>query len=74
MFSRNSPSKKGGGGGRGALLKSTVPKPQYPPLENRNCPVPGCDSVGHLSGKLDRYSRGPELVDSYQLLLNLSKN
>jgi len=50
-----SPSKKGGGGGRGALLKSTVPKPQYPPLENRNCPVPGCDSVGHLSGKLERH-------------------
>merc|ERR1719509_58179 len=45
-----SPSKKGGRG-----VQATKPKPQYPPLEKRNCPVPGCDSLGHLSGKLDRH-------------------
>jgi len=45
-----SPSKKGGRG-----VAATKPKPQYPPLEKRNCPVPGCDSQGHLSGKLERH-------------------
>lgn len=45
-----SPSKKGGRG-----IQATKPKPQYPPLEKRSCPVPGCDSLGHLSGKLDRH-------------------
>merc|ERR1712012_556547 len=35
--------------------KSRQPRPSYPPLENRKCPVPGCDSQGHLSGKLERH-------------------
>ena len=26
-----------------------------PPSENRRCPVPGCDSSGHLSGRLGRH-------------------
>jgi len=38
-----------------ALAKIFRPRPQFPPIENRKCPVPGCDSLGHLSGKLDRH-------------------
>jgi len=38
-----------------AVAKIFRPRPQFPPLENRKCPVPGCDSLGHLSGKLDRH-------------------
>ena len=34
-----------------AVLKTTKPRPNYRPLEERKCPVPGCDSKGHLSGK-----------------------
>eukprot|EP00092_Neocalanus_flemingeri_P020954 GFUD01022702.1.p1 GENE.GFUD01022702.1~~GFUD01022702.1.p1 ORF type:complete len:901 (-),score=273.37 GFUD01022702.1:151-2853(-) len=39
----------------GAIAKIFRPRPQYPPLENRKCPVPRCDSKGHLSGKLERH-------------------
>ena len=45
------PSKKASG----AIAKIFRPRPQYPPLENRKCPVPGCDSQGHLSGRLERH-------------------
>ena len=40
-----------------AAAKSKIfrPRPQLPLIENRKCPVAGCDSSGHLSGKLDRH-------------------
>jgi len=38
-----------------AVAKIFRPRPQYPAIENRKCPVPGCDSLGHLSGKLDTH-------------------
>jgi len=47
-----SPSKRST---RPTLPKSTKARPEYDPIERRNCPVPGCDSRGHLSGKLDRH-------------------
>ena len=31
------------------------PRPEFPPIEKRKCPVSGCDSSGHLSGKLDTH-------------------
>ena len=31
------------------------PRPKYPPIENRKCPVSGCDSSGHLSGRRERH-------------------
>ena len=40
-----------------ATLASKIfrPRPDYPPIEKRKCPVSGCDSVGHLSGRLDKH-------------------
>ena len=38
-----------------AASKIFRPRPQFPNIENRKCPVPGCDSKGHLSGKLERH-------------------
>ena len=40
-----------------AAAKSKIfrPRPQLPPIEKRKCPVAGCDSSGHLSGKLERH-------------------
>ena len=38
-----------------AIARIFRPRPQYPPIENRKCPVPGCDSQGHLSGKVERH-------------------
>jgi len=38
-----------------AIARIFRPRPQYPPIENRKCPVPGCDSIGHLSGKVERH-------------------
>ena len=31
------------------------PRPQFPAIERRQCPVSGCDSAGHLSGRLERH-------------------
>ena len=41
-----------------AASKIFRPRPQFPNIENRKCPLEsslGCDSKGHLSGKLDRH-------------------
>ena len=33
-------------------LQNAKPRPQYPPIEKRSCPVQGCNSRGHLSGSM----------------------
>ena len=38
-----------------AASKIFRPRPKYPPIENRKCPVAGCDSTGHLSGRRERH-------------------
>eukprot|EP00096_Caligus_rogercresseyi_P009270 TRINITY_DN3114_c0_g1_i1.p1 TRINITY_DN3114_c0_g1~~TRINITY_DN3114_c0_g1_i1.p1 ORF type:complete len:443 (+),score=157.89 TRINITY_DN3114_c0_g1_i1:877-2205(+) len=39
-----------------------------PSIETRNCPVPGCDSSGHLGGKLERHF----LIDSCPVYHNMT--
>ena len=56
--SESDPEEAGGSKNKkvsSAIAKIFRPRPQYPPLENSKCPVPACDSLGHLSGKLERH-------------------
>lgn len=51
--SESDPEEAGGSKNKkvsSAIAKIFRPRPQYPPLENSKCPVPACDSLGHLSG------------------------
>ena len=38
-----------------AASKIFRPRPKYPPIEGRKCPVAGCDSSGHLSGRREKH-------------------
>ena len=52
---QDGPGKSPGKKATSTQHRAVKPRPTYPPLENRACPVPGCDSKGHLSGKLERH-------------------
>ncbi len=43
------------GGIAASLLPVRRDKDGLPPIEHRKCPITGCDSSGHLNGKLDRH-------------------
>ena len=52
------------------IFQDILENTPLPPIENRKCPVEGCDSTGHLGGLYDKHFS----VDACPVFHNLTKD